>query len=448
MKHRWMLVLIGLGVACWGGCGREQSEPTDSDAAPSITIWWAQWDPADGLQELGHDFEKETGIKVKVFQISWAQYQRQVFLELGKRNPGFDIVVGDSQWIGKGATEGHYLDLTDWLPNVIDLSEIHPRAALYLCEYPTGSGHYYAAPCETDAVGLVYRKDWFADPANRQIFQAKYGYELQVPETWSQFRDIAEFFYKPDEKRYGCALLTGATYDSLTMGFQHFMWAFGGDWHEPNGFKVEGFVNGEGTMAGMRFMKSVLAYAPADRTNIDYARCLEKFRNGSTAMIMNYFALLPQLLDMERKVGFAVMPGHKMPDGTIRRAVSLGGQGFSISTKISSEQQERAKKFIAWFLQKRTQEHWITKPAGFTAHTAILNSPAFREATPFNGPFAESLEHMQDFWNVPQFGELLNSAQKHLRVAMEADSDAETKQGLDNLAKEHEKILKDAGFLN
>ena len=23
----------------------------------SITIWWAQWDPAAGLQELGKDFE-------------------------------------------------------------------------------------------------------------------------------------------------------------------------------------------------------------------------------------------------------------------------------------------------------------------------------------------------------------------------------------------------------
>ena len=31
-----------------------------------ITIWWAQWDPAAALQELGHEFAAETGIAVEV----------------------------------------------------------------------------------------------------------------------------------------------------------------------------------------------------------------------------------------------------------------------------------------------------------------------------------------------------------------------------------------------
>ena len=81
-----------------------------------ITIWWAQWDPAAALQELGHEFAQETGIAVEVYQIPWPAYQDQVFLNFGNKQTDFDIVVGDSQWIGRGATKGLYLELTDWLP--------------------------------------------------------------------------------------------------------------------------------------------------------------------------------------------------------------------------------------------------------------------------------------------------------------------------------------------
>lgn len=38
-------------------------------AAEPITIWWAQWAPADGLQQLGDAYAKSTGTAVKVHQI-------------------------------------------------------------------------------------------------------------------------------------------------------------------------------------------------------------------------------------------------------------------------------------------------------------------------------------------------------------------------------------------
>ena len=123
-----------------------------------ITIWWAQWDPAAALQELGHEFAEETGIAVEVYQIPWPAYQDQVFLNFGNKQTDFDIVVGDSQWIGRGATKGLYLELTDWLPEAVDVGAIHPLAARYLCEYPPGSSRFFAAPCQTDAIGFVYRK--------------------------------------------------------------------------------------------------------------------------------------------------------------------------------------------------------------------------------------------------------------------------------------------------
>ena len=165
-----------------------------------ITIWWAQWDPAAALQALGDEFAQETGIAVEVYQIPWPAYQDQVFLNFGNKQTDFDIVVGDSQWIGRGATKGLYLELTDWLPEAVDLGAIHPRAARYLCEYPPGSGRFFAAPCQTDAIGFVYRRDWFSDPGEQEAFAARYGRPLVPPDTWEEFRDLAEFFSPPGTK--------------------------------------------------------------------------------------------------------------------------------------------------------------------------------------------------------------------------------------------------------
>lgn len=413
----------------------------DPAAKKSIVVWWFQWAPADGLAELGKDFEKETGIAVNVEQIPLSSYQDKTFLEFGASRTRFDILIGDSQWIGRGATKGLYVELTDWLPTVVDLKSIHPRAAKYLCEYPEGSGKWFAAPCETDAIGLAYRKDWFEDAQEKAAFRAKHGRELAVPETWEEFRTIAEFFQRPAEKRYGCAMPSDRAYDGLTMGVQNLLWAFGGKWHAESGMQVKGHLDTQGTVDAIEFFKSLVKLGPKGAERLDYGQVLEAFTNGSTAMLLNYFAFFPGIeARFGDRVGFAVVPGH---DG--RRIASLGGQGMSISTKSPPEQQALAKKFIAWFLQRETQERWITKPAGFTANAEILKSAAFRARTPYNGPFADSVDNMRDFWNVPCFNELLAATQRY--VGMAVDGEMPTQEAMTKLAEEKERILKEAGLL-
>ncbi len=436
MNARTLLALTLLAPLL--ACSKSESGAADS----GLVVWWFQWDPAKGLQELGDEFAAETGIPVTVRQIPLTSYQDKVFLEFGDATTEFDIVIGDSQWIGRGATNGLYVELTDWLPTVIDLDSVHPRAARYLCEYPSGSGRWYAAPCETDAVGLAYRKDWFEDEAERAAFRDRYGRELAVPATWSEFRDVAAFFQRPDDKRYGCVLPSGRAYDGLTMGFQNVLWSFGGAWHAEDGFDVVGHLDTPETAQAVAFYRELLALGPNGAENLDYGQVLEAFANESTAMLLNYFAFFPGIhAQFGDDVGFAVVPGK---DG--RRIPSLGGQGLSISTKISPERQERAKEFIAWFLQRETQEKWIEKPAGFTANTEILRSAEFRAKTPYNAPFADSIDQMRDFWNVPVYNELLKETQRY--VGMAVDGEMDTQEALSKLAVEKERILRENGLLD
>ena len=63
----------------------------------------------------------------------------------------------------------------------------------------------------------------------------------------------------------------------------------------------------------------------------------------------------------------------------------------------------------------------------------------------YNAPFADSVDAMQDFWNVPVFNELLTVTQRY--VGMAVDGEMPTEEALKKLAEEKERILKDAGSL-
>lgn len=46
-------------------------------AQQKLTILWAQWDPANYLQELVKDYEKQTGTKVVVETTPWPDFQNK-----------------------------------------------------------------------------------------------------------------------------------------------------------------------------------------------------------------------------------------------------------------------------------------------------------------------------------------------------------------------------------
>jgi multiple sugar transport system substrate-binding protein len=158
-----------------------------ADDDKSLTILWAEWDPANYLQELVNDYTAETGVKITVQTTPWPDFQTKAFTEFNAHGDAYDLVVGDSQWLGAGATQGHYVDLTDFF-NQHKLNDVMAPATIkYYAEY---GGKDWAIPLEGDAVGWAYRKDWFEDPKEMAAFKAKYGYDLAVPQTYAQMRDI------------------------------------------------------------------------------------------------------------------------------------------------------------------------------------------------------------------------------------------------------------------
>src|SRR4051794_5361527 len=79
--------------------------------AEDLTLCWAAWDPANALVELSKDFTKETGIGMKFEFVPWTNYADRFLNELNSHGKLCDLIIGDSQWIGGAAENGHYVKL-------------------------------------------------------------------------------------------------------------------------------------------------------------------------------------------------------------------------------------------------------------------------------------------------------------------------------------------------
>ena len=82
--------------------------------AEELTLCWAAWDPANALVELTKDFTAETGIDMKFEFVPWTNYADRFLNELNSKGKLCDLIIGDSQWIGGSAENGHYVKLNDF----------------------------------------------------------------------------------------------------------------------------------------------------------------------------------------------------------------------------------------------------------------------------------------------------------------------------------------------
>jgi multiple sugar transport system substrate-binding protein len=80
----------------------------------TITLCWAAWDPANALVELSKDFTAKTGVNMKFEFVPWPNFADRMLNELNSKGKLCDLLIGDSQWIGGSAENGHYVKLNDF----------------------------------------------------------------------------------------------------------------------------------------------------------------------------------------------------------------------------------------------------------------------------------------------------------------------------------------------
>ncbi|WP_435258563.1 ABC transporter substrate-binding protein [Thioclava sp. FR2] len=412
-----------------------------------LTLCWAAWDPANALVELSKDFEAQSGIKMNFEFVPWPNFADRMLNELNSGGQLCDLLIGDSQWIGGGAENGHYVKLNDFFDaNAISMDDFAPATVYAYSTWPKGTPNYYALPAMGDANGWFYRKDWFAREDIQTAFKEKYGRDLAEPKTQKELLEIAQFFQGREidgQKVYGASIFTERGSEGITMGATGALYAWGFKYENtPGAYDMEGAVNSPAAVEALEFYKEFYKTAtPPGYDNAYMEQSLDAFKSGQVAMAMNWFAFFPGLYADPNtggdKIDFFVNPPQNQAGST------LGGQGISVVSY--TDNMDGALEYIKWFANPDVQKKWWSM-GGYSCHKAVLDDPNFVNTAPFAGDFLEAMGGVQDFWQEPAYASLLLAMQERLHNYIVADQGT-AKEALDGLIADWTEVFEDEGKL-
>ena len=416
--------------------------------ADDLTLCWASWDPANALVELSKDFEAESGHKMSFEFVPWPNFADRMLNELNSGGGLCDLMIGDSQWIGGAAENGHYIKLNDFFAKEgIDMGDFIPATVTGYSEWPKGTPNYWALPAFGDVVGWTYRKDWFERPELRKEYKAKYGRDLDVPNNLDELKDIAQFFQKRkiDGKTvYGAAIYTERGSEGITMGVTNALYNYGFEYSNPaKPYDLKGFVNSKEAAAGLEYYKELYDTAtPPGSSNWYMGENIDAYKSGQVALQMNFAFIWPGV-EADPNVGGGKSGYFPNPPGPGGHFAQLGGQGISVVA--ASDKRGAALEYIKWFAQKKVQDKWW-KAGGYSALRAVVEDPGFVSSQPYAKTFLDSMAIVKDFWAEPAYADLLLPMQERIHDYVIAGKGT-AQQALDGLVKDWTEVLQDEGKL-
>lgn len=419
-----------------------------SAAAEDLTLCWAAWDPANALVELSKDFEAQSGHNMSFEFVPWPNFADRMLNELNSGGKLCDLMIGDSQWIGAGAENGHYVKLNDFFDaDGIDMADFIPATVTGYSEWPKNTPNYWALPAFGDVVGWTYRKDWFERPEIAAEFKDKYGRDLGVPTTLEELKDIAQFFQGRDidgTTVYGAAIYTERGSEGITMGVTNALYNYGFLYENPEKpYDLEGFVNSAGAVAGLEFYKELYDTAtPPGSSNWYMGENIDAYRSGQVALQMNFAFIWPGV-EADPNVGGGKSGYFPNPAGPAGQFAQLGGQGISVVAY--SDKQDAALEYIQWFAQPEIQARWW-ELGGYSALRAVVEDPGFASSQPYAQTFLDSMAIVKDFWAEPAYADLLLPMQERIHNYVIA-GEGTAQDALDGLVRDWIEVFEDEGKL-
>jgi multiple sugar transport system substrate-binding protein len=195
LKNFVTVLMLTTTLMVLGACG---SGNNSSESDKTLTILVEGGSPAEHVAlETADEFEEQTGYSIELDTVPYSGVYDKLNAEIKAGRAVHDVAIIDVLWFPALANGLEPIDdllseeeLNDFLPGLADSATI--------------DNQLLGIPKWTNSKVLIYREDLFEDPTNQENFQKEYNYELTVPTTWEEYRDVAEFF--TDEDMYGAAI--------------------------------------------------------------------------------------------------------------------------------------------------------------------------------------------------------------------------------------------------
>lgn len=309
-----------------------------------------------GLQALeprnfsGPLWDQLTGIRSNVVELSHPDQYSKPIAEHIAGSGAYDIVDIEPAWIPSLADGGVIAPIDDYMDkhlNKADLEDYHP---LYKA-MATYKGKSWGFFDDGDVFALYYRKDVFEDPKLKEAYQAKFNKPLEVPKSWDEYAQVAQFI--TDQRApdiYGAAHFRKAGSPGNQFDFLQRFRANGGVFFDdetmkaqlqsPAGIKTleQMVAANEGSMPGNDELDAVAVWAAwlQGKVAMIYSWPPTGRMTGNYAQSDKAFSFVPQS-QVSGKEGYALIPGNPQH-----------ASGYVKSLTTDSSNPEAAYLFMQW----------------------------------------------------------------------------------------------------
>jgi len=394
----------------------------------------------------------------------------------------YDAYINDSDMIGTHYRSGKVVAISDFIKAegkdvtlpTLDLDDFIGIS------FTTGpDGKLYQLPDQQFANLYWYRHDWFSRQDLKTQFKQIYGYELAVPQNWSAYEDIAEFFTihvrEIDGKKVYGHMDYGKNDPSLGWRFSD-AWlsmAGSGDKGLPNGLPVDewgirvagcvpvgasvsrgGALNGPAAVYSIRkFVEWLNKYAPPAAKKMNFSEAGALPGKGNIAQQIFWYTAFTAAL-AEPSLGIT------NPDGTPKwrmapsprgpyweKGMKSGYQDAGSWTFLSSTPLKRRK--AAWLYAQFLVSKTVSLKKMLVGLTPIrlsdINSQKMTEvAYKYGGLIEFYRSSARVAWtptgtNVPSYPELSDLWWKN--IALAANDELTPQKAMDKMASEMDERL-------
>ena len=401
-------------------------------------IGGAQYEP---LYAEISKWEEITGVTVDVLS-------RKNHFELD-REIKQDIAAGTLDWC---VASNHTSFAPQYGTIYIDLNQAVPSATLaefqkLALQNSTIDGRLVQLPRHADISNLYYIKSLYEDQGNKDKFKSEYGYDLNPPETWEQFKDQALFFANPPD-------FFGTQYvgkdEAITGRFYELLIAEGGqlfdqDWNPT-------FNSDAGVRAVQWFKDLYDAKAvPAGVLNYLWDDTGLGFASGTVALNLDWAGWASFFNDPENsKIANDI--------GLVRAPVGSGGKRsgwsgmHSFSVTETCDNQEAAVSFISFLTSHDRQ--MVEARKGLLPTRSKVWTDAINEFSSSGNDFlvnvfeTYSQSMAEDAFTPPLIApwiEVSNEIWPRLQAAILGESSIQ--DALDDAADSVRIVMEDAGYL-
>jgi len=470
-----VFVLIGCGIfAMAGTLGPAQQQMLDEFLAnPAVAAFYEQvkakfagtsinaltWagPQNEGIMKYLPVFTELTGINV-----NYNTYEFDLVVEKAKMDTiakagTYDLIEIPYQHLGWFVINDALIPFKNFMDNNALRSPILAPDDIIKAAWYASSWYNdvcYGFPSVGCSMYLWYRKDLLEDPVEKANFEAKYGYELAPPETWEQFKDIAEFFTRKAGDTLAGETLTHDVYgtalqakrsDALTCEWLCYAWSFGGGVFKGGIPTLDNLIiNSPENVAALEFYKSLLPYAPPGTLEYSYEGPTTAYQQQLVVGVCVEWNDQALTLEDPKKSQVA----GKMGYGRIPMAVKLTTQGlpcvshwggWSQSVSKYAKHPEAAYLLAQWIISPITQAYLARDGAVIPVRESTFEIPEVASSP----PVAATLDALQCSHyrpRIPEWGEM----EEKMRIALSRCllGELSAKEALDWLYDEYVELLR------